>query len=474
MDTPIPDGVYTDTAALQGVVPKHVPHDAVAEQSLIGALLWNADRFYDVAEIVEAPAFYVQRYRHIFEAMTAVVSRGEAIDSVTVGTQLANEHRLDSIGGRDSLTELVEQSPSTAYLDSYARIIQDQYTRRRVQMAGTAIAELSTDGEKDVGQVIDESEKELFTITQHHANSRYKNISETIPDLVQEIVTVSEKKGRHRGIPSGYDKLDDALSGFHQSDLVILAARPSVGKTSLALDIARRSAKKHGTKVGVFSLEMSASQLIERLLSVESQLDAWRMRTGRMKGDDLGVLNTAADRLRSLPIYIDDRPGMSTINIRSTARKMKREHDINLLIVDYLQLVTPHETRNSDSMVQHVTEVSRSLKQIARELSIPVLALSQLSRDVEKRDGKPRLSDLRDSGSIEQDADVVMFLHRNKDQMYEGDEDAPIPTDLMIEKHRNGPTGRVSLQFNKKHATFLEPEHSDLEGAAAPTIPDGF
>ena len=324
---------------------------------------------------------------------------------------------------------------------------------------------MSVNGEKEVGDVIDESEKELFSITQNYTNTRYRDISETIPELVHEIVTVSEKKGKYRGIPSGYDKVDNALSGFHPSDLIILAARPSVGKTALALDMARRSAKKHGTKIGIFSLEMSTAQLIERLLSVESNLDAWRMRTGRMKKDDFSVLSTAADRLRSLPIYIDDRPGMSTINIRSTARKMKREHDISLLIVDYLQLITPHETRNSDSMVQHVTEISRSLKQVARELSIPVLALSQLSRDVEKRDGKPRLSDLRDSGSIEQDADVVMFLHRNKEQMYEGDEDAPIPTDLMIEKHRNGPTGRVSLQFNKKHATFFEPEREDLAQA---------
>ena len=258
--------------------------------------------------------------------------------------------------------------------------------------------------------------------------------------------------------PTGYDRIDNALSGLHPSDLVILAARPSVGKTALALDIARRSALKHTTSVGIFSLEMSTPQLIERLLSTESRLDAWRMRTGRLKSqDDFSALNDAADRLRSLPIYIDDRSGMSTLNIRSTARRMKREHDIKLLIVDYLQLITPHETRRSDSLVQHITEVSRTLKQIARELAVPVLALSQLSRDIEKRAGKPRLSDLRDSGSIEQDADVVMFLHRKTEAMYEGDDTAPIPTDLMIEKHRNGPTGLVHLQFDRKYATFVEP-----------------
>ena len=454
-----PSNFYTADAAT-ALVPtvKNIPHDTVVEQSLLGALLWNADKFYDVTEIVEADAFYAPRHRHIFEAMTAITSRGEAIDSVTVGTQLANNGKLEMVGGREYLSELIEQSPSAAHLESYAKIVQDAYTRRRLQTAGTNIAELSIEGEKDVEQVIDESEKELFEITQMHTHARYREIADTIPDLVQEIITVSEGGGKHRGISTGYDKIDTALSGFHPSDLVILAARPSVGKTALALDMARRSAAKHSTPVGILSLEMSTPQLIERLLAVESRLDAWRMRTGKIKSqEDFSALNDAADRLRALPIFIDDRSGMSILTIRSTARRMKREHNIQLLVVDYLQLVTPHETRGNDSMVQHITEVSRTLKQVARELSIPVLALSQLSRDVEKRDGKPRLSDLRDSGSIEQDADVVMFLHRRTDQMYEGDsDDAPVPTDLMIEKHRNGPTGKVALQFDQKHATFVE------------------
>ena len=446
---------------------KQAPHDAVIEQSLLGALLWNADRFHDVAEIVETDAFYTPRNRLIFEAMTAIAGQGESIDSVTVMNRLAVSSALESVGGREYLQELVEQSPSVAHLESYAKIIQDSYTRRRLQNAGTAIVKISTEGLKDVDQVIDESEKELFEITQHHTHARYREIATVIPDLVNEIITVSENGNQHRGIPTGYTGIDNALSGLHASDLVILAARPSVGKTTLALDMARQSALKHGTAVGIFSLEMSTSQLIERLLSTESRLDAWRMRTGKIKSaEDFNVLNEAADRLRKLPIYIDDRSSMSTLNIRSTARRMKREHDIKIIIVDYLQLITPHESRKSDSIVQHITEVSRTLKQIARELSVPVLALSQLSRDIEKRAGKPRLSDLRDSGSIEQDADVVMFLHRNTDQMYEGDEHAPIPTDLMIEKHRNGPTGRVALQFDKRYATFVEPASEEYNQQA--------
>lgn len=451
-----PSEMYTDTTIAPPT--KNVPHDILTEQSLLGALLWNAERFHDVAEIVETEAFYTPRNRMIFEAMTDIAGQGEAIDSVTVMNRLSNNNKLETVGGREYLNELVEQSPSAAHLESYAKIIQDKYTRRRLQNAGTAIAEISTNGEKEVEQVIDESERELFEITQHHTHARYREIATVIPDLVHEIITVSENSNQHRGIPTGYNRIDSALSGLHASDLVILAARPSVGKTTLALDMARRSALKHKTAIGVFSLEMSTSQLIERLLSTESRLDAWRMRTGKIKSaEDFNVLNEAADRLRKLPIYIDDRSSMSTLNIRSTARRMKREHDIKLIIVDYLQLITPHESRRSDSIVQHITEVSRTLKQIARELSVPVLALSQLSRDIEKRAGKPRLSDLRDSGSIEQDADVVMFLHRNTEQMYEGDENAPVPTDLLIEKHRNGPTGRVALQFDKKYATFIEP-----------------
>jgi len=347
------------------------------------------------------------------------------------------------------------------HLESYAKIIQDKYTRRRLQNAATKISGLSVTGEKEVEFILDEAEKELFTITQHHTHARYKEISSAIPDLVHEIITVSDNK-KHRGVPTGYDKIDEALAGFHKSDLIILAARPSVGKTALALDIARRSSSHHKTPIGIFSLEMSTSQLIERLLASESHLDAWQMRTGRIKSkEDFNALNEAADRLSSLPIYVDDRSSMSTLNIRSTARRMKRDHDIQMLIVDYLQLINPHETRKSDSLVQHTTEISRTLKQIARELSIPVLALSQLSRDIEKRNGKPRLSDLRDSGSIEQDADVVCFLHRNTEDIYEGDEGEPVPVELLIEKHRNGPTGRVKLQFDKKYATFFEVASDD-------------
>ena len=466
--------MYTDESIPNISDTRQVPYDIAVEESLVGTLLWNAERFHDVIDIVEPEAFYSPRCRHIFEAMFTVAQRGGAIDPVTVGTQLADNDRLDSVGGREYIRELVDRSPSTVNPDSYAKIIQDKYTRRRLQKSGVAIAELSADNTKEVDVVLDESEKELFEITQHHTHARYRDIASFIPDLVEEIITVSEGSNRHRGVPTGYTKLDNCLSGLHPSDLVILAARPSVGKTALALDIARRSSMSHKTSVGIFSLEMSTAQLIERILSTEARLDAWRMRTGRLRTggtkteNEFDALNQAADRLSTLPIYVDDRSSMSTLNIRSTARRMKREHDIGLLIVDYLQLISPHETRKSDSLVQHITEVSRTLKQVARELAIPVLALSQLSRDIEKRAGKPRLSDLRDSGSIEQDADVVLFLHRELDTMYEGEENAPIPTKIIIGKHRNGPVGEVSLNFDKKYATFVEVDSAHQDTPVSP------
>ena len=445
------------------VTDQSMLHDADSERSLLGALMWNSERFYGAAEYVSPSSFYFPKHARIFEAMTTLSQKGDAIDSVTVAAQLTGMECLEGAGGREYLLELVDQSPSTAHVETYAKIIQEKYLRRRLMQASSAINEHCVKA-REIEEIIDSSEKELFEVTQQHVYSQYKGVGSIVPNLVDEILSVSDGGQKHRGISTGYDKLDDRLSGFHPSDLIILAARPSVGKTALALDIARRTATKHNTSIGIFSLEMSSSQLIERFLSAESRLDAWRMRTGRIKeAEDLDALTTAADRLSKLNIYIDDRSAMSTLNIRSTARRMKREHDIQLLIVDYLQLITPYETRRSDSMVQHITEVSRALKQTARELKIPVVALSQLSRDIEKRDGKPRLSDLRDSGSIEQDADVVMFLHRKTNQMYEGDETAPIPTDLLIEKHRNGPTGRVALQFDRKFATYVEPVNDSMQ-----------
>ena len=443
----------------------NTPHAIDVEAALLGALLVNSEQITDVMEIVQAEAFYVPRHKLLFSAMSEITNAGEAVDTITVAARLQNKGELEQIGGKDYIADLVAQASSTLNMSSYARIIQEKFIRRKLIEAGSAITRLGLEEKEKLEQVIDSSEKELFEITHKHVKIGYSPIDKTLPKIVEEIISLTENKKRHRGIPTGFKTLDDKLSGFHPSDLVVLAARPGVGKTALALDIARRTALQHETPVGLFSLEMSSSQLTERLLAAESQLDAWRMRTGRIKENDaFHALTEAANRLSSASILIDDRVGISTVGIRSTARRMKRDHDIQLLIVDYLQLVMPFDTRRSDSMVQQVTEVSRTLKQIARELEIPVIAISQLSRDIEKRAGKPRLSDLRDSGSIEQDADVVMFLHDERRDEYEGNESAPKKIKIYIEKHRNGPTGETALLFDKKRAMFLELADDAYEG----------
>ncbi|MDD2657987.1 MAG: replicative DNA helicase, partial [Candidatus Pacebacteria bacterium] len=278
-------------------------------------------------------------------------------------------------------------------------------------------------------------------------------IGDKVHEAWDRLEALSKKEGGIRGVPSGFPSLDKLLSGFHPSDLVILAARPSMGKTSLALDIARNAAVRHNVPVGIFSLEMSSEQLIDRMLAAESFVDSWKMRTGQVRSeDDFGRIRDALEVLSKAPIFIDDKPGNNILAMRAVARRLKRERGIGLIVVDYLQLMAPTSTKASDSLVQQITEISRSLKGLARELEVPVIALSQLSRAVEQRGGKPRLSDLRDSGSIEQDADVVMFIHREDKR--NPDSDRPNIAEILIEKHRNGPTGSTELYFDEKRATF--------------------
>src|SRR6185503_18201996 len=307
---------------------------------------------------------------------------------------------------------------------------------------------------------LDSAEKSVYAIGNASAAHKFVAISEKVDDVWQRIEAMSKHDGGIRGTPTGFPDLDNLLSGLHKSDLIILAARPSVGKTSLALDIARNAAVKHNVPVGIFSLEMSSEQLIDRMLAAESYVDSWKIRTGAVRSDDdFGKIRDALDTLSKAPIYIDDKPGNNILSMRAVARRLKRERGIGLIVVDYLQLMAPTGgLKASDSMVQQVTEISRSLKSLARELEVPVLALSQLSRAVEQRGGKPRLSDLRDSGSIEQDADVVMFIHRDDKQ--NKDSDRPNIAEILIEKHRNGPTGHTELYFDEKRATFQSVDKS--------------
>ncbi len=440
------------------------PQDIDAEKALLGTILINSDVFLDITDIVTSDSFYIPKHKTIFDAIIDLSKEGDSIDVVTLGRRLSEKKQLIGIGGRKYLAELTNSSTSTAYARNYARIVEQTFTRRKLIQAGETITDYGYDEGLKTEEVMDKAEKSLFDVTHRLMSDTYRGIEETIEPVFEQILKVSEEGKRSRGIPTGFAALDNLLAGFHNSDLVILAARPGVGKTTFALDVARRTSIKNDIPVGIFSLEMNKDQLIERMLSSEALVDAWRVRTGKLKGGDSNILDSlrnAVDRLRKAPIFIDDRPSMSILNIRSTARRMKRAHGIKMIIVDYLQLVTAYDTKRSDSMVQQVTEISRTLKQIARELEIPVIAISQLSRDIEKRSGKPRLSDLRDSGSIEQDADVVMFLHQ--ETRYEDGDTGEV--NLLVEKHRNGPTGKIKLHFDKKHTTFLESskeEYNDM------------
>ncbi|KKU57628.1 MAG: Replicative DNA helicase [Parcubacteria group bacterium GW2011_GWA2_47_12] len=327
---------------------------------------------------------------------------------------------------------------------------------RSLILAAEHIEGLGYSEEHEVDALLDAAEKRILEIGKRGGTHSFLELKDTLAEAWERLDKLHKTGEGLRGIPTGFKEIDSKLSGLQKSDLIILAARPSMGKTSLALDIARHTATLHQTKVAIFSLEMSSQQLVDRMLAAESRVDAWRLRTGKLNTEEeFAKIRDSLDRLAKAPIYIDDQPGANILKIRSVARRIKHEKGLDLIIVDYLQLMTPTNTR-TDNLVQQVSEISRSLKQLARELDVPVLTLSQLNRNVETRGGKPRLSDLRDSGSIEQDADVVLFIHR--EDKYKEDSDKPNIAEILIEKHRNGPTGKVELYFDADKASFLSLE----------------
>ena len=441
------------------LVERITPKDINVENAILGAIIIKSDLIQEVSETITVEAFYSPKNKIIFEAMLNIYKNGNTIDNITIANELSKIDKFDYVGGNAYITEIVSQAPVTSNVKTYANILQELYIKRKLINAGEAIATKSYDLTKNSEELIDSSEKILFDITQSQISIGYKPISDKIGEIIESIINTSETKKSPRSIPTGFKSLDNALAGFHKSDLIIIAARPSVGKTTFALDIARILSVRENIPVGIFSLEMSGDQLIERFLSAEAKVDAWRLRTGALKGGELSQrITEASQRLENAPIFIDDRSALKVLNIKSTARRMKRDHNIQLIIVDYLQLIQPNDTRRNDNLVQQITEISRTLKQIARELNIPVIALSQLSRDVEKRAGRPRLSDLRDSGSIEQDADVVMFLHRDDPEKDKNSSVTDIT--LLIEKHRNGPTGSAKFVLDKNYVTFNERDTS--------------
>lgn len=433
------------------IPPQHLD----SERALLGALMIRADTLYEVSDLILPEAFYAEKHRIIYQAMLDLHNRREPIDLLTMSAKLSERGQFEQIGGHTYLTELTNAVPSSANARHYADIIHRKHVLRQLITGAEQISELGFQEDRALEEILDEAESTVFKVTQMTPGQTILGMKEGATQAWERFEKLSEAGDGLRGIPTGFASLDKMLAGFQPSDLIILAARPSMGKTSFALDMVRGSAIKHGIPVGIFSLEMSAQQIIDRMVSAESRIDAWKLRTGKLSRDnEFEYLREGIDRLSKAPIYINDQAGINIMNMRSTARRMVSEYGVKLIVVDYLQLMSP--MRQSDSQVQIVTEISRSLKGLAKDLKIPVIALSQLSRNVEQRGGKPRLSDLRDSGSIEQDADVVMFIHREQNENGERSETA----EILIEKHRNGATGIVELHFDGKHTSFREIDSS--------------
>jgi replicative DNA helicase len=433
-----------------------VPPQALeAEMALLGSIMLRPDVMSDVLDFINSQSFYSEKHRIVFRSMIELHSKATPIDLLSLSSTLRDKNQLEQIGGAGYLTELVNTVPSAANAKHYAEIVQKKKIMRDLIECSEELSRLGYDESGELDAILDMAEKRVFEVTNFTTAHRFIQLNETLVEAWERLDKLHKSKDELRGVPTGFRELDLKLAGFQKSDLIILAARPSMGKTSLALDIARQTAINHNTPVGIFSLEMSSQQLVDRMLAAESRVDSWKLRTGKqIHENDFDAMRQAIDRLSKAPIFIDDQPGSTILKMRSVARRLKSEKGLGLIIVDYLQLMMPTQSKASDNMVQQVTEISRSLKQLARELEVPVLALSQLSRAVEARGGKPRLSDLRDSGSIEQDADVVMFIHRD-DKINKEESTKPNIAEIMIEKHRNGPTGSVELYFDSNKTTFL-------------------
>ena len=428
------------------------PQNIDTEKALLGAVMLSPESMYDIGDVLKRDSFYVDKHRMIFDAMLELHGRHEPIDLLSMSSRLKERGKLEAIGGGGYLAELVDAVPSASNAKYYAEIVQKKHILRTLIDAAEHISELGYNESDEIETVLEDAEKKIFSITNASVTKKFVGIKDTLGEAWERLEKLHQGGGQLRGVPSGFPALDNLLSGFQNSDLIILAARPSMGKTTLALDIARQAAIQHNIPVGIFSLEMSTQQLVDRMLSAEARVNAWKLRTGKLSLDsEFDQIRSSLERLSTAPIYIDDQAGNSIMKMRSAARKLKSEHGLGLIVIDYLQLMTT--AKQHDSMVNQVTEISRSLKGLAKELEVPVIALSQLSRALESRGGKPKLSDLRDSGSIEQDADVVMFIHR-EDKMDKTLDKTNI-AEIIIEKHRNGPVGSVNLYFDEEKSTFL-------------------
>jgi len=428
----------------------------------LGAILIDADAIVKIADALNPDDFYDERHRHIFEATRNLYEKHRPIDVLTLSDQLKGVGMLDTVGGAAYLTELTNFVPTAAHVEHYADIVSQKALRRRLIKASQEIVGLGFDEARSLQELVEEAESRLFDVSQRHIKQDITSLETILADSFERLDELHKDKGKLRGVPTGYKDLDNILAGLQRSDLFILAARPSMGKTALALNLAHNVALKAEEPVLIFSLEMSKEQLVDRMLAMESGVDAWALRTGNLTDADFEKIGHAMGSLSEAQIYIDDTPGITVSDLRTKARREAHQRPLGLIIVDYLQLMSGGARFGGDSnRVQEISEISRGLKGIARELNVPLIALSQLSRSVESRSPQiPQLADLRESGSIEQDADVVAFIYR--EEYYNPDSDRRGITDIFIKKHRNGPTGGVELYFDKEKQRFrsLDSKHS--------------
>ncbi len=433
------------------------PHATEAERTVLGALLLDPEAIIKVSDLLVPDDFYDPTYRMIFATIMDLYQRHEPIDFVTVSSRLSDNKRIQDIGGSAFLADLATGVPTSSHIYQYGQIVKTKAVHRRIIEAGQKITALGYEVEKPVTELLDEVEKSIFAISNTFLKDKFIHIREILGARYEKFAEMHEARDSNavKGVPTGFQALDGKLSGLQPSDLIILAARPSMGKTALALNIAQNAAIRHHKTVGIFSLEMSKEQLVDRLFASMLGVDSWKLQRGKLEDSDFQNMGPIMDELNKANIFIDDSVASSLPELRAKARRLQMEYGLDLIIIDYLQLMSTGNSHFAGNRVQEISEISRTLKQIGRELHVPILALSQLSRAVETRPGNiPQLSDLRDSGSIEQDADVVMMLYR--EDYYEEDSSRPGLCDVYIRKHRNGPVGRVELMFKKEQTRFYD------------------
>lgn len=438
--------------------PLHTqPHSSEAERTVLGALLLDPDAIIKVSDFLKVEDFYDPTYRRVYGAILDLHEKHEPIDFVTVTAKLSKDEKIQNAGGSAFIAEIAADVPTSSHVYQYGQIVKTKAVHRRIIEAGEKIKGLGYEEDRAVPEVLEEVEKTVFQISNTFLKDKFVHIRDILQQRYEKFAEMHESGGEevNKGVPTGFHGIDSRISGFQPSDLIIIAARPSMGKTSFALNLAQNASIKYGKSVGIFSLEMSKEQLVDRLFASMLSVDSWKLQRGKLDDSDFQNMGPIMDELSKANIFIDDSVASSLPELRAKARRLQMEHGLDMIVVDYIQLMSTGNPSYAANRVNEISEISRSLKQLGRELHIPIIALSQLSRAVESRPGNiPILSDLRESGSIEQDADMVMMMYR--EDYYEEDSDRPGITDIYIRKYRNGPTGRVELLFKKEQMRFYD------------------